>query len=118
MKVLLDNCVHYRAGRLFRGHDVLHCRDMGWRELENGDLLAAAASASFDALVTTDKKVRYEHRLDALPIAVVEIDTIFTRLVDLQSVAFVFDEALEATRSFLFVSIGEDGRIDLVTPRG
>ena len=67
MKILLDNCVHYKAKSLFPGHEVLHARDLGWRQLSNGELLAQALQHSFDVLVTTDKNIRYEHNLATLP---------------------------------------------------
>jgi predicted nuclease of predicted toxin-antitoxin system len=66
MKVLLDNCVHYKAKSLFTGHEVSHARDVGWRQLSNGELLAHAAGA-FDVLITADKKIRYEQNLERIP---------------------------------------------------
>jgi hypothetical protein len=44
---------------------------MNWAGIENGELLALAASAEFDALVTKDTKLQYEHNLGELPISIV-----------------------------------------------
>jgi len=110
VRILLDNCVHYKAKSLFPGHDVLHARDVAWRHLSNGDLLAQAA-LRFDVLVTTDKKIRYEHNLEKLPIAVLELNTRFTRLADLQTLAPYIDSALAATSAYRFVSCAADGTL-------
>ena len=64
---------HYRAREFFVGHDVLHCRDVGWRSLSNGKLLVEASNR-FDLLVTTDKKLRHEQHLPDLPISVLELN--------------------------------------------
>lgn len=117
MRVLLDHCVAYRAKRLLAGHQVSHTSDLGWEEIQNGALIAAAASAGFDVFFTVDKKIRHEHRLGALPLPVVEVNTHFVRLPDLRSVAHRFDAAIAAMASFRFVSIAADGTLELLAPR-
>ena len=47
---------------------------MGWSELENGKLLAAAEVA-FDVLVTTDQNIRYQQNLSARSLAVLVLMT-------------------------------------------
>lgn len=44
---------------------------MGWGGIENGELLALAAAAGFDALLTKDANLQYEQNLVNLPIAVI-----------------------------------------------
>ena len=44
---------------------------MGWGGIENGQLLALAASKGFDALVSKDTKLPYERNVQNLPIAIV-----------------------------------------------
>lgn len=111
MKILLDNCVHVLARELFVGHEVLHARDLGWRDLSNGRLMAEAAAQSFDVLATTDKKIRHEHNLDLLPVAVLELASRFTRLADLRELTPHIERALAATRTHRFVSVSPDGEI-------
>lgn len=74
MKILLDNCVDWRVKNLPKDHSVAHCKDLGWANLSNGDLLTAAADADFEAMITVDKKIKYEQNLDRLPLTVIEID--------------------------------------------
>lgn len=116
MRILLDNCVHYRAKTLFSPHDVMHARDLGWRELSNGELIAQAA-ARFDVLATTDKNIRHEQNLERLPISVLELNTRFTRIADLRSLAPHLGAALDATTAFRFVSVKADGQLECLGPR-
>jgi predicted nuclease of predicted toxin-antitoxin system len=57
LRVLLDSNIDPRDARLLAGHEVSHARRMGWAELENGDLIAAAEGADFDVMVTGDKNM-------------------------------------------------------------
>ena len=84
MRILLDNCVPYRAGEFFAGHEVTHTSNIGFENLHNGALIAQAA-LRFEVLATTDKKIRNEHNLAKLALPVLELNTRFTRLSDLQS---------------------------------
>ena len=47
---------------------------MGWSELDNGELLAAA-EASFDAFITTDQSLRYQQNLSGRRIAILVLPT-------------------------------------------
>ena len=46
MKILLDVCTPVQVRHALPGHDVRTAVKMGWGELENGDLLAAAVAAA------------------------------------------------------------------------
>lgn len=74
MRVLLDHCVPKRFGRLLVGHLVLTSAFMGWDRLENGNLLAAAAT-EFDVLITVDKNMHFEQHAADLPMPVISLDT-------------------------------------------
>lgn len=63
MRVLIDNCIPRRLAPHIVGHDVLHVLDLGWGSLKDGELLAAA-DGKFDALVTVDRSLRYQQRID------------------------------------------------------
>ena len=47
---------------------------MGWTELDNGALLRAA-EMEFDALVTTDKNLRYQQNLTGRRLAILVLPT-------------------------------------------
>ena len=79
MRVLLDNNVNVRFGRLLPGHEVTHVLDRGWDRLQNGALLAAAEDAGFDVLVTADKNLRYQQNLTDRSISVVVLNSLFIK---------------------------------------
>lgn len=63
MRVLLDNNVNQRFGPLLVGYEVVHVRAVGLDKLQNGDLIAAAEAAGFEALVTCDKNMSYQQNI-------------------------------------------------------
>jgi len=73
MLVLFDNAVPRGTAQCLRSHTVVGCRDRGWDTLSNGELLAAAETAGFDVLVTTDKNIRHQQNLKGRRIAVVVV---------------------------------------------
>jgi hypothetical protein len=113
MKILLDNCVHYKVKQMLLSYEVKHARDMNWRKLTNGVLIAEAAKL-FDVLVTTDKKIRFEHNLSKLPISILELNSLFTRFGDLQKLQPHLANALALCKNFRFVSLNSDGKIETI----
>lgn len=71
MKLLLDENLPQQLRYELAGHDCATVAYMGWGGIDNGALLARAASAGFAALVTKDANLQYEQNLTSLPIAVV-----------------------------------------------
>ena len=84
MKLLLDNCIDRNFAAFIKDHEVLHARDMSWRDLENGKLLAAAKDAGFAAMITVDKNIRYQQNLNKIPVAIVELDAVRNRINELE----------------------------------
>ncbi len=60
MKLLLDENLPHRLRRLLIGHDVFTVAFMKWSGVENGERLALAAAAGFDAVITKDTGMPYE----------------------------------------------------------
>lgn len=73
MRVLLDNNVARSLAPHLVGHEVKHCRELGWQELSNGKLVALA-SQSFDVLITVDKNMRFQTSLTGINLAVLVLD--------------------------------------------
>ncbi|MCX6946670.1 MAG: hypothetical protein NTU87_02225 [Verrucomicrobia bacterium] len=59
MKVLLDHCVPKPLKNLLTGHEICHAYELGWHELQNGDLLAKAEQ-TFQVFVTSDKNIAHQ----------------------------------------------------------
>jgi len=56
---------------------------MGWKGVRNGALLAQAAAAGFEALITTDSSIEHQQNLASLPLAVVVLEAPSNDLSDL-----------------------------------
>ena len=117
MRVLLDNCVAYRAKGLFPGHEVVHAKDLDWDALANGKLLAAAGGAGFEVMITVDKHIRGQQNLNELPLTVLEINSPDSRLPELARLAQFVLQALVECQHYRFVSVQRDGRIETLVPR-
>ena len=117
MNVLLDNCVHRRVRSFFHGHAVRTARQAGLAELENGDLLAAAAAAGFDVLITTDKNIAFQHNLDHLPLPVMELAPRDTRWAGLVPLGSHCAAAMASIAEYRFVRVHPDGTLDRFAPR-
>jgi hypothetical protein len=71
MLILFDHGTPAGLARVLTLHTVFTAQSRGWDTLENGALLTAAEAASFDLLVTTDRRIRYQQNLSGRKIAIV-----------------------------------------------
>jgi hypothetical protein len=74
MKILFDQGTPAPLRHVLKAHAVRTAYEMGWGELNNGDLLTATES-EFDAFITTDKSLRYQQRLGGRRLAVLILPT-------------------------------------------
>jgi hypothetical protein len=75
MLILFDRATPKGVARFLPGHTVITAKDRGWDTLNNGDLLDAAEQAGFDVVVTADKSMRYQQKLEGRRIALVVLGT-------------------------------------------
>jgi hypothetical protein len=71
--VLFDHGTPKGLARALSGHTVHTAQSQGWDTLDNGALLKAAEDASFEVLVTTDRRIRHQQNLRARRVAVVVV---------------------------------------------
>jgi hypothetical protein len=71
MKVLFDNGTPKPIARCLVGHHVTRARQIGWHELENGELIQRAEESGYDVLLSTDKNIRYQQNLAGRKIALI-----------------------------------------------
>ena len=74
MKILFDQGTPVPLRRSLAPHTVATAFEMGWSNLENGELLAAA-EGKFEALVTTDQNLRYQQNLQGRRLAILVLPT-------------------------------------------
>jgi len=83
VRVLLDECVPKRLGRLLAQHEVVTATQAGWAGITNGELLRRVA-ADFDVFVTVDRNLSFQQNLTNLPLPVVVIHARSNKLKDLE----------------------------------
>jgi hypothetical protein len=81
--VLLDGCVPSRLADELPDHEVKTAPEMGWGDLDDGPLLDAMAQR-FDVLVTVDKSLPKQQRIDNRPLTLVVLRAKTNRLADLR----------------------------------
>jgi predicted nuclease of predicted toxin-antitoxin system len=94
MKILLDECVTAQLKNELRGLHVKTVVEMGWSGMKNGNLLASAES-EFDILLTIDKNIAFQQKLDNRTLAVVVLDTESSKIEALREFLPQFLERLE-----------------------
>jgi hypothetical protein len=65
MRVLFDNGTPKPISPSLVGHEITYARQIGWHELENGELIRQAENAGYEVLLSTDKNIRYQQNLQA-----------------------------------------------------
>ncbi len=72
-RVLLDHCIPRPFRDFVTNCSVSTAAEMGWEQLKNGELLAAAEQGGFEVLITADKNLQYQQNLAARRIAIIEL---------------------------------------------
>lgn len=93
MRILFDQGTPAPLRRALAGHEVSTAFELGWSNLENGDLLRAA-EARFEVFVTTDQNLRHQQNLSGRQLAILVLPT--TNWLELQRHQ---DEVASAARS-------------------
>jgi len=86
MKVLLDECVDCRLLRDLADHEAKTLKQVGWEEIDDGELLRLAAR-HFDVFITVDKDLPAQQNISSSSLAVIILRARTTRLPDLRMLA-------------------------------
>ena len=103
MKVLFDVNMPRPLRRELSGHEIITAQAMGWGELENGDLIDAAETAGFAALVTADRHLRHQQNLAGRTLAIIVLPNNKLRL--LKGIAPEIRRALDVLRPGDYVEL-------------
>lgn len=74
MRILFDQGTPVPLREHLGSHTVATAFELGWSDLGNGELLAAA-EASFDLVITTDQQIRYQQNLVGRRLAILVLLT-------------------------------------------
>ena len=85
----------WRLARALAGHEVLTARQLGWTAIQNGELLALAATA-FDVFVTVDSNLAFQQNAATLPMPIIVLSARTNRLADLMPLVPRLLETMEA----------------------
>ncbi|MEX0791157.1 MAG: hypothetical protein WD178_10320 [Actinomycetota bacterium] len=88
-----------RLAEKLAGHSVSTVQGEGWSGTQNGALLAKAAKAGFDVLLTNDKSIEYQQNVAKLPLGVVVFGAPSNKIEDLEPLVPSALTAIESVRS-------------------
>jgi|SRR5690349_18247460 hypothetical protein len=83
MRIVLDECVPSKLARYFVGHEVTTVANLGWTGVRNGQLLAKVEVSGYDLLVTVDKNLRHQQKIEGRTIAVLVLDAFRNTVAEL-----------------------------------
>jgi hypothetical protein len=63
MRILFDQGTPVPLRALLPGQVVATVYELGWSQLQNGELIRQAELAGYEAFVTTDQSLRYQQQL-------------------------------------------------------
>lgn len=97
MRVLLDEQVPRALALELVGHEVRTVAQMGWKGLENGELLRTAGQR-FDLVVTMDKRMPIDQDVTQYEVGVILIRAASNRIEALRPLVPALREAIAAVR--------------------
>jgi hypothetical protein len=83
MRILLDEALPHDLASLIDGHFVSTVGAESWSGMQNGKLLALAATR-FDAFIPADRNLEFQQNLATLPLAVVVLLARTNRIQDIE----------------------------------
>lgn len=75
MRIVLDECRPAKLARTFSGHEVTTVSALGWSGIRNGELLTKLEQEGYELLVTVDKNLRYQQKIEGRSLAVLVLDS-------------------------------------------
>ena len=106
MKVLLDENLPQDLRKRIAGHDVFTVDFLGWKGIENGELLALAAQNGFDVVLTKDLGIEYEQSGKTLPVSVIVLLAKSNKLADISPLVPALLRAMENLQPKVLVRVG------------
>ena len=102
MRILFDQGVPVPLRKELAGYEVTTCKEKGWDQITNGDLIAQAETL-FDAFVSTDQNLKYQQNLKNRRIAILVLPTTSWR--KLEQNAATIKQALDTIKAGQYLEI-------------
>jgi len=83
MKILLDECVTKHLKSYLTEYHVFTVREMQWGGIKNGRLLALCAEHRFDILLTIDKNLQYQQKVEKYELTILILDSLSSKVEEL-----------------------------------
>lgn len=90
MKILIDEQLPTKLKYRFANteFEVYTVRDMNWLGKKNGELLTLMSENNFDLLLTNDKNLYYQQKIEVYPFSILNVNTKTNRY---DNILLVFD---------------------------
>ena len=102
MRILFDQGVPVPLHKELAGYEVTTCKEKGWDQITNGDLIAQAETL-FDVFVSTDQNLKYQQNLKNQKIAILVLPTTSWR--KLEQNAATIKQALDTLKAGQYLEI-------------
>ena len=102
VRILFDQGVPVPLRKELMGHEVTTCKEKGWDQITNGDLIAQAETL-FDVFVSTDQNLKYQQNLKNRKIAILVLPTTSWR--KLEQNAATIKQALDTIKAGQYLEI-------------
>jgi len=102
VRILFDQGVPVPLRKKLTEHEVTTCKEKGWDQITNGDLIAQAETL-FDAFVSTDQNLKYQQNLKNREIAILVLPTTSWR--KLEQNAATIKQALDTIKAGQYLEI-------------
>lgn len=106
MKILLDECMPVGFRHLLQGHEAHSTRWAGFSGKKNGELLRLAERAGYDAFLTVDQGIQYQHNIAGIAIAIVVMRAVTNDIEKLGPLARRVLRALAQIRPGEVITVG------------
>ena len=70
MKILFDQGTPVPLRGHLPGHEIDTAYELGWSQLQNGELLNATEQRGYEVLITTDRNLRHQQNLSGRELAI------------------------------------------------
>ena len=105
MRLLLDENLPHQLRHEVTGHECFTASYCGFEALANGKLLQAAAEAGFDAILSMDRGLEFQHDTQRLPLSIVLLHASNNKIVSIRPLIPALLEALKVVKPRTLVTV-------------